>query len=183
MTTPKDAPADPFATLRVPRSFALEPAMLQRAYLRASAKSHPDMAGGIAESGSSADSGNSAAINAARDLLADPERRAGVLLALLGGPGAGEDASLPDGFLMEILEVREEVESARGDPAATAEWESWADARRAEYIERVASMFESAEGDGSVLCAIRQELNAWRYIERLIEQLDPDYDPARADFS
>ena len=183
MTTPRDAPADPFATLGVPRSFALEPAMLQRAYLRASAKRHPDLAGDLAGD----ESINSAAINAARDLLADPERRAGVLLALLGGPGAGEDASLPDGFLMEILEVREEVESARGDATATAEWESWADARRAEYIERVGSMFESVEGDASAdaqeLRAIRQELNAWRYIERLIEQLDPDYDPARADFS
>ena len=30
---------------------------------------------------------------------------------------------------------------------------------------------------------VRTRLNAWRYIERLIEQLDPDYDPARADFA
>ena len=36
--------------------------------------------------------------------------------------------------------------------------------------------------DAPALAAIRRELNAWRYIERLIEQLDPDYDPARADF-
>ena len=34
----------------------------------------------------------------------------------------------------------------------------------------------------AVLSEIRTQLNAWRYIERLIEQLDPDYDPNRADF-
>ena len=31
------------------------------------------------------------------------------------------------------------------------------------------SMFD----DGAALGAIRVELNAWRYIERLLEQLDP----------
>lgn len=174
MSSPKDAPADPFATLGVPREFAIDARALQRAYLRVSVKIHPDVAG---------DTAVSATVNAARDVLADPERRAAALLALLGGPSAADDASLPEGFLMEILEIREEVEAARGDAAATAEWEAWADTQRESYIERVGAMFAASADDPATLVAIRRELNAWRYIERLIEQLDPDYDPARADFS
>jgi len=37
--------------------------------------------------------------------------------------------------------------------------------------------------DPALLGEIRTQLNAWRYIERLIEQLDPQYDPNRADFA
>ena len=34
---------------------------------------------------------------------------------------------------------------------------------------------------GDRLSQVRRELNAWRYTERLIEQLDPGYEPGRAD--
>jgi hypothetical protein len=50
--------------------------------------------------------------------------------------------------------------------------------QRGEYEGRVARLF----AQGAETVEIRRELNAWRYIERLIEQLDPNYDPGRADF-
>jgi hypothetical protein len=82
---------------------------------------------------------------------------------------------------------------AGGGESERAKWESWAEERRREAIAEVGGMF-AAIGPGSTdlrraegrwhegLRAIRVRLNAWRYIERLIEQLDPGYDPARADF-
>jgi hypothetical protein len=39
------------------------------------------------------------------------------------------------------------------------------------YAGKVTRLFER-QGDAGALVAIRRELNAWRYIERLIEQLD-----------
>ena len=42
-------------------------------------------------------------------------------------------------------------------------------------------MFDSAD-DPEVRLTIRRELNVWRYTERMIEQLDPGYDPNTADF-
>jgi hypothetical protein len=128
-----------------------------------------------------------ATLNKAKAILEDPERRAGALLARLGGPGKSEDKSLPAGFLMSMMETREAVEEALAskDPGARARWEAWAQEQRGEYQRRVASLFAAAgeSRDAPTLRVIRQELNAWRYIERLIEQLDPDYDPARRDFA
>ncbi len=127
-----------------------------------------------------------ARLNAAHETLADPERRAGALLALLGGPAKEQSKALPDGFLQQTLEIREQIEEtiASGDPEARAEIERWAEARRDEHIRRVASLFADLADPPAraSLDALRCELNAWRYVERLIEQLDPAYDPNNADF-
>ena len=174
---------DPFSILGLPARYDLDAPAIERAYLARAAQLHPDLVGGDESAAARA----SAELNRAKRTLADDERRAVALLTLLGGPGASEDRSLPDGFLMDILEIREEVESARdsGDPAQVARWEAWAADERARYSAEIGRRFE-ALGDppgGEALGAIRTQLNAWRYIERLIEQLDPAYDPARADFA
>ena len=107
--------------------------------------------------------------------LGDPLQRAEALLARLGGAGKENDKSLPDGFLAQMLEVREEVEEAAGDAAATAKWEAWAQAERSEHEARVAALFRRAlasnPADTEALRQIRTQLNAWRYIDRMIEQL------------
>jgi molecular chaperone HscB len=166
---------DPFALLGLPRRFELDPGDLDRAYLARAAALHPDLAAADDDAAR-----RSAELNHAKRILESPERRARAMLGLLGGPGK-EDRSLPPGFLREIMETREQIESARGRPAERARWEAWAVDRRGEYESQVAALFLKA-GEPGVLAAIRTTLNAWRYIERLIEQLDPDYDPARADF-
>lgn len=129
---------------------------------------------------------DAAFLTEARSVLADPESRANVLLSLLGGPAASEEKSLPDGFLMEMMELRSTIEDdlAEGEHARL-KWESFAAERRAAHIGRAAALFrETGDRPGNdLLRTIRTELNAWRYTERLIEQLDPGYDPQHADFS
>jgi len=171
---------DPFAMFGLSRRFDLADAEIEAAFLGRLAGAHPDLAG----DGAALDA---AGLTEARSALLDPERRAGVLLALLGGPDASVDASLPDGFLMEIMELRGEVEDdlgAGGDDARDR-WDSFAQDRRSAHIARVGGLFAGLGETPSLgeLGAIRTELNAWRYTERLIEQLDPGYDPGRADFS
>lgn len=179
MTTP--APADPFDTLGLEPRFDLRRDQIERAYLARAAGVHPDLAA------SDDAERTSAALNEARDTLADPERRAEALLARLGGPSKSEGKDLPPGFLMEMMQLREQIEeelSDEADPEALDRWEAWADERRAQSLDRIAGLFRDAsDGDTTRACAhIRIELNQLRYIERLIEQLDPEYDPARADF-
>lgn len=169
---------DPFDLLGLEARFDLEDDEIRRAYLARTAAAHPD------SSDRSDDAEHdSAALNEARRTLEDDERRANALLARLGGPGA-DDRSLPEGFLMEIMETRERIESAleSGDADARAACEAEAEERRRGHMARVGELF-SKGADPETLAAIRTELNAWRYAERLIEQLDPDYDPGRADFS
>ena len=170
---------DPFTTLGLEPRFDLTDAEIEAAYLARVSTAHPD----AAPAGTTP--ADPAALNDARAALLDAERRANALLAHLGGPGPSEDKSLPDGFLMEMMEVRGEIEDAiaSGGDAERARWEAWADEQRAEFVQDVTARFAAADGSQpEPLAAIRTRLNAWRYIERLIEQLDPDYDPAHADF-
>ncbi len=180
MPTPAD---DPFAILGLARTLALTSEQIQRAYLLRMASAHPD----AGPDGDAADDAAIAAarLNAARRTLTHPERRAVALYTLLSldaghAPAPKSDAALPPGFLMDILSTREEIEAAvaaRNQPEIDR-WRAWAMAQRADYLAAVAALLDARD-----FVNAKQQLNAWRYIERLIEQLDPAYDPSRADFA
>ncbi|MGV6814449.1 MAG: iron-sulfur cluster co-chaperone HscB C-terminal domain-containing protein [Phycisphaerales bacterium] len=184
------AMTNPFAILNLPERFDLEPDQIERAYLMALRSAHPDAGGGDSAHESVHNPGSepqtdAATLNAARQILLDHEQRASALLRCQGGPSAGELKDLPDGFLMDIMTRRQEIEEAiahDGDGARST-WETWANQERSAYIAQVNDLFSQSAQDTEILPQIRVVLNAWRYIERLIEQLDPAYDPAKADFS
>jgi curved DNA-binding protein CbpA len=159
---------NPFSLLSLEPSFLIEAAAVERAFLRTVARLHPDHAGN-----DPVDDGSVAAVTNARDVLLDAERRAGALLELRGGPGPHADRSLPEGFLEHILELRQTIEDelAQGGAAALARWRTWATNRRAEHVSKVTELFTRSGQDATQLAAIRTELNAWRYTERMIEQL------------
>lgn len=167
---------DPFAVLDLPRTFDLDRTRIERAYLERASALHPDVPG--MPPADDDDPGSAAAeLNRARQDLSDPETRANVLLALLGGPSKEQDRSLPDGFLMEMMEVREQMEAAQTarDTAALEKWGAWAEDQRRGHVAAVGDLFRQAESQGpapapSLLKAIRTRLNAWRYIERMLEQ-------------
>jgi molecular chaperone HscB len=164
---------DPFALLGLPRSFDIDHRALQSAYLRGSASLHPDRFANPLEQAQA--QRLAAELNQAHAVLADDEQRANLLLRLAGGPEKEQDKSLPDGFLVEMMEIRQEMEGAVSgkDHAARARLEQWARERRAEHIGSVRRMFTALQDrqDASHLREIRRELNAWRYIERMLEQL------------
>jgi len=171
---------NPFQLLGLPIAFDLDEAALRRAFLAKVLAIHPDLANADDSQGQSAD------LNHARELLSNPESRGNILLALLGGPTKEADKSLPPAFLMEIMETREAIETAlaSGNPEERARWSDWGIKQRQTYVTQVRDMFAAlgTTPSESALKHIRTMLNAWRYIERLIEQLDPAYDPNRADF-
>lgn len=138
-----------------------------------------------------AEGGEAEKLNAAKVELENPETRAAALLRRLGGKGKDEDRALPAGFLMQMMETRERIDAeldeavkggANAARAALRTWENWANDRRAEHIANVAKLFAGVTETGAngmgkdrpderTLKAIRTELNAWRYVERLVEQL------------
>jgi molecular chaperone HscB len=161
---------DPFDLLGLSPSFDLTRSEIRAAHLARTKALHPDLAS--ADPDAAADT---AALNEARRVLEEPESRADALLRRLGGPTREQERALPPGFLAEMMEVRESIESARG-PEDVARWEKWAEDRRQELIRKVSGMFaaRSTSPAPDQLRAIRVELNVWRYIERLVEQLDPN---------
>jgi molecular chaperone HscB len=149
---------DAFERLGLPRRFSVNPVELERHYLERSRETHPDFASG--------DEDASAALNEAYATLRDPFRRAEHLLALLGGPSAKDDKSLPPAFLMEMLELREEIEAAKASPADAARIE-------ADLVNRTEALAGSLEKlfDKSDTAAIRKELNCVRYLSGLLRDL------------
>lgn len=167
--------SDPFDILGLSPRFDLDEAEIQRAYLRRVAAVHPDSMGLGGGSGDEA----AVELNAARAVLSNAEQRAEALLARLGGKPAFQDKSLPPGYLAEIMELREEAEiqlAGDADGTARAAWRARAAERRESHVASLRALFANASVGGmAALTAIRMELNAMRYTERLIEQLDPAY--------
>lgn len=163
---------DAFDILGLPVRMDLQPDQVERAYLRRAAGAHPDAAG-------AGDDSASAELNAARSDLIDPETRANLVLARLGGPNKEQDRSLPEGFLAFIMERREALDEclASGDRAGRAEFEAWVRAERARYASELAAVLGDTP-DEDARRGARRLLNAWRYIERFAEQLRGASDPA-----
>lgn len=156
-----------FDILGLPRKFDLSGAEIAAAYRRAILQAHPDLE-------TDSDSEAAAKLNFAKRTLEHPLRRAEHLCDIVHGATIGREPALPGDFLMEMMEIRETAESeisAQGDSARTT-WRSWADRRRNSAIQEMAAAFQSGADQHS----IRALLSRWRYLERMIEQLDPNYD-------
>ncbi len=172
-------PPDPFDVLGLPARFDLSTGEIERAFLSRMAHAHPDHS--VAHEPGTDIARLATQLNQSRAILSNPEQRAQSLLTRLGGPSKEADRSLPEGFLMEMMETRSTIDSERAaartdDGSAEAlldRWEGWGEGRRSLHMERVKSLFASigSPPDGAALRRIRTELNAWRYIERLLEQL------------
>ena len=171
MPEPQD---DPFDVIGIEPTFDLDVDALKKTLRRRIASNHPDRASDpIAREEAVR---LVARLNEARTLLEDDERRANLALIRLGGASASDDRSLPPTFLMEILEVREDMERAlaSNDADERARVQAWADNERARLHELVRSLFERLQGGDDCASEIRLQLNVWRYIERMIDQLHPE---------
>ena len=123
---------DPFDVIGIEPTFDLDVVALKKTLRRRIASSHPDRASDpIAREDAVR---LVARLNEARAVLEDDERRANLALLRLGGASASDDRSLPPAFLMEILEVREDMERALAskDPDERARVQAWADSERAQ---------------------------------------------------
>lgn len=170
---------DPFELLNLPHRYSIDRQTLRQAFLQRSSQFHPDASQGDHDQ----DEERIAALNRAHAVLLDPELRAQALLSVLLRTfgvtlTSADERALPEGFLQEMLEQREHVDAAIAsrDPAQLNTWEHWAEQRRLAHQRVINELFESCnQSTGSnpaaTLKLVKRELNAWRYIERLVAQL------------
>lgn len=137
-----DAASDPFDALGLPPQFRLGAQELRRAWMRRLAQVHPD-AVGTSEKGTCA--------NDAFRVLSDPITRAQALLRRLKAPD-GDERAMPEGFLAEMMDLRERADAAAGDPDALDALRSEAVASRERAIERIAVNFDAAGGSTRTRC-------------------------------
>jgi molecular chaperone HscB len=148
----------------------LDAAELERNYLARSREVHPDFTGN-----DPASLRESAALNEAYATLRDPFRRAEYLLTVEGGPSATEVKQMPAEFLEEMLELRMRIEEVKHEhgPVRSA-MEADLLRRREGLLEEAAKQFDrlTAAADRSkVLTAVRQALNATRFVNGLLRDL------------
>src|SRR4051812_17231956 len=157
-----------FERLGLPRRFRLDAAELERNYLAKSREVHPDFTGN-----DPASLGESAALNEAYATLRDPFRRAEYLLTVEGGPSAADVKQMPAEFLEEMLDLRMRIEEVKHGGERQA-MEADLARRRDGLLEDAAMQFDRLGGAtdrAGVLTAIRQRLNATRFVNGLLRDL------------
>jgi molecular chaperone HscB len=163
---------DPFALLGLPPAYEVDLAALERAFFERSKQLHPDRVAGAPVAERVAQLSRSRALNDAYQLVRRPIARAEYLLER-AGVTIGDNERLDPAFLMEILELREELAEARaaGNTALVARLQSAMQARRGQALEALPALFAKSD-----FAAIKDRLILLRYINRYLEECDAALD-------
>jgi molecular chaperone HscB len=166
-----------FEILGLPERFDLDSAELERAYHERSKALHPDRFATAPAAERVAVLQRSMALNEAYKALKKPQSRAEYLLARAGVTIGGNERLDPT-FLMEILELREELAEARhgGDLAKVARLEAAMKARQRGTLAQLGPLFARAAADGpdraTALAEIKTALILLRYVVRYLEECE-----------
>ena len=164
--------SDPFGLLGLAPGFDVDLAALERAFFERSKAAHPDRVAGSTAAERIAALSQSRALNDAYQLIKKPIPRAEYLL-VQAGVTIGDNERLDPTFLMEILELREELAGARaaGDTAQVAKLQAVMQARRGEALGALGPLFGAND-----FAAIKERLILLRYINRYLEECDAALD-------
>lgn len=159
---------DPFALLGLPAAYDVDLAALERAFFERSKAVHPDRVAGAPAAERVVALSRSRALNDAYQLIKKPVSRAEYLLAR-AGVTIGDNERLEPAFLMEILELREELAEARaaGNLVRVEQLQGAMQARRAEALAALPGLFAAQD-----LVALKHRLIVLRYIHRYLEECD-----------
>jgi molecular chaperone HscB len=169
----------PFECLGLVPGLEVDPADLRKRLVRASRLTHPDFFGNHGEELRALAERNTARLNAAFETLSEPARRADWIVRSLGGPDENAERAMPKAFLLEVLEWNELLEEARADredpglAARLAELGGTLREKRAEALAALERILDPLPPPGSPkLREARTELNAIRYVDRALEELE-----------
>jgi molecular chaperone HscB len=194
---------DYFQLLGLPETFAVDGAALERAFHERSKELHPDRFASAPAAERVTALQRSMAINEAYKALKKPIPRAEYLLGR-AGVTIGSNERLDPTFLMEILELREELAHARhaGQRETVARLEATMKSRRDAAVAALTPLFACAEACGraadgapaghrtqsaagaagtgetraSCLAEIKTTLILLRYVGRYLEECDAALD-------
>lgn len=172
---------DPFAVLGIEPRFDLDPAQLEARFRERSREVHPDRFAGASAGTRAAALVQTRALNDAYQVLRKPQRRAEHLLGR-HGIAIDDRERLDPGFLMEILERREELAEARaaGELERVNLLAADMRARQRAIVEGLTRHFAALDGgdDAAVLAAIKHDLITMRYVGRYVDECDAALDAA-----
>jgi molecular chaperone HscB len=164
--------SDFFGLFGLEPRFDLDPAALEKAYLERSKDAHPDRFASAPAAERAAAVGRAMTLNEAYKTLKRPVARAEYLLARTG-QGIGDHDKVDVTFLSEVLELREELASARAaaDLGEVSRLEHAMKARHATLVAALAPAFAAND-----LARAKQIVIELRYVARYLEECDAALD-------
>jgi molecular chaperone HscB len=172
------ADATPYAVLGLDAiTYAIDRDELRRRLLKATRSVHPDFFAAAGADVRRLAEDNSARLNEAYSILSDDIERADWLVRHLGGPDEQTERAMPQAFLVEVLEWNEALEEARMNPAESAPaLEALARdlaSRRAGSLAALTQILTPLPPPASPqLKRVRSELNAVRYVDRALTEIE-----------
>ena len=164
---------NPFAVLGLDARYDLDPQVIERAFFERSKELHPDRHAAAPASERVAVLARSRALNDAYQIVKRPVARAENLLAQ-AGLTIGANERIDPMFLMEVLELREELASARvaGNTDEVARLERAMKTRREAAVAELGPLFAAADGPerDTALARIKATLITLRYLDRYLEE-------------
>ena len=163
---------DPFALLGLAPAYEVDLAALERAFFERSKLAHPDRVASAPAAERIAALTRARALNDAYQLVKKPVARAEYLLAQ-AGVTIGDNERLDPTFLMEILDLREELAEARaaGQTAKVEQLAGVMKARRKTALDALPALFA-----GHDFATIKDRLILLRYVDRYLEECDAALD-------
>lgn len=160
--------ADDFTLLGLPKSFALDRALLDTQWKALQAQVHPDRFAAEGAASQRVAMQWAVRVNEAHQRLKDPLKRAAYLCELAGVPVQAENnTAMPGDFLMQQMEWREALEDARNADQVQALADEVSQQRKA----RLARVTQLIDTDGNHTQAA-QEVRALMFIDRLTEEIN-----------
>ncbi|HLK88664.1 MAG TPA: Fe-S protein assembly co-chaperone HscB [Polyangia bacterium] len=177
---PPDTGDDRFAVLGLPRKFEVDVAAAESAYKDLSRQLHPDRFAKADPRARKAALARTVELNDAWRTIKDPVKRAEYLLELAGFGLQGEDrkpgadmaptkkVAAPPAFLVEILELREELGEAQqaGDAVKVAFMAAEMRGRAAQAMKTIGAALESGRFEEGA-----RGLIALRYYQRFLDEV------------
>lgn len=166
---------DPFATLGLPREYALDSAELERRYRELQRALHPDRFVNASPSERRISLSKAVEVNEAYRVLKDDVRRGESLLALLGHSSAERSAD-PE-LLMEVMELREALSDAKHakDLLRVRKLAEAVGGQAAEVSTQLKAAFESATSATSAAGLLAQPaalLSRLKYYRRFFDEVN-----------
>lgn len=165
---------DPFATLGVEPRFAIDLRAVEQRHRELSRALHPDRYAGAPHAERRMALSRAIEVNEAWRALRDPIRRAEALVALAGIEIREDSRSMPDpDFLMEILELREELADAarRKDQARVSELGRGVKAREERAFAALGAGLDGAGQDAHRIRAALPRLAELKYYRRFLDEV------------
>jgi molecular chaperone HscB len=166
---------DPFAMLGLPPRFDLDKQSIEARFRERSRELHPDKFANAPAAERAQALVKARALNDAYQVVRRPQRRAEALLER-AGLSIGDHEKLDPAFLMEILELREELAEARvaGKVDDVRRLCAAMQSRQRALEAELAPLF--AAGDAESLAAAKRHLITLRYVVRYLDECDAALD-------